>query len=280
MRCRHVAITDMPLCRALTIFCLAALTGAAASAAESPLTKEQLKDVVRLDTLTIPTPGEFFVALDKNGQPNWTQMFQPLVTGATASREQMSLLLGVLVADGYIAVEAQDSQGVKNVGKDIINLAKKLNLSQSILGRGNSINDFAENNDWSALREELEATQNEVKTAMAEQKDQDFVTLVTLGAWVRGMDVASRYISKNYTPELAELLRQPAIAKFLLSELGNLPERMRTGTFGTRLDADLRSILTAIDTNPLEPVSQAAVDSVAATSSALVAMIAEEKKKP
>ena len=69
----------------------------------------------------------------------------------TSNRYQIALILGTLVADGYIAVEAQDSQGVKNIGKEIINLAKKLNVSQSVLGRGNSINDFAENNDWNAL---------------------------------------------------------------------------------------------------------------------------------
>ena len=92
------------------------------------------------------------------------------------------------MADGYIAVEAQDSQGVKNIGKEIINLAKKLNVSQSVLGRGNSINDFADNNDWNALREELEATQNEVKLDMFEQKDNNLVTLVTLGAWIRGTE--------------------------------------------------------------------------------------------
>jgi hypothetical protein len=30
-------------------------------------------------------------------------------------------------------VEAQDGQSVKNIGKEIINLAKKLNVSQSVL---------------------------------------------------------------------------------------------------------------------------------------------------
>jgi hypothetical protein len=116
----------------------------------------------------------------------------------TSNRYQIALILGTLVADGYIAVEAQDSQGVKNIGKEIINLAKKLNVSQSVLGRGNSINDFAENNDWNALREELEATQNEVKLDMFEQKDNSLVTLVTLGAWVRGTELASSLIERSH----------------------------------------------------------------------------------
>ena len=147
-------------------------------------------------------PGEFFAAINKLERPNWKQLVRTGTPEATANRAQIALVLGTLVADGYIAVEAQDGQGVKNIGKEIINLAKKLNVSQSVLGRGNSINDFAENNDWNALREELEATQNEVKLDMFEQKDSNLVTLVSLGAWVRGTELASGLIERSYTPEV------------------------------------------------------------------------------
>ena len=75
----------------------------------------------------------------------------------------MALNLGTLIADGYIAVEAHDGQQVKNVGKDVLALAKKLSVSQSVLARSASITQFAENDAWDQLNEELEATQNEVK---------------------------------------------------------------------------------------------------------------------
>ena len=38
----------------------------------------------------------------------------------------MALNLGGLIADGYIAVEAEDAQQVKNIGADIMALAKPL----------------------------------------------------------------------------------------------------------------------------------------------------------
>lgn len=191
------------------------------------MTAEQVKQVVQVESLTIPMPGEFFAAINKQGRPNWKQLVRVGTPESTASRAQIALALGTLVADGYIAVEAQDSQGVKNIGKEIINLAKKLNVSQSVLGRGNSINDFAENNDWNALREELEATQNEVKLDMEEQKDNNLVTLVSLGAWLRGTEIVSGLVEGNYTPESARLLRQPAIIDYLLSLVGRLPANMQ-----------------------------------------------------
>lgn len=258
---------------------ISAVVVAGAAWAQSPLTREQLAAISRLDSLTIPTPGEFFVALDKQGQLNWPQLFQPEAAVLTSSREQMALMLGVLVADGYIAVEAQDSQGVKNVGKDIVRLAKKLNVSQSIIGRGNSINDFAENNDWSALREELEATQNEVKLAMAEQKDQSLVTLVTIGAWIRGTDTAAEFIAKNYTPELAELLRQPAIVTYLLSQIDQLPAGFREDPLVMKIRAGLDSALPLVSTGSGEPLSESTVQTLAATMSGLVDVISEEEDK-
>jgi len=258
--------------------CLAAFS-AAPALSESTLTKPQLETVVQIDALTIPTPGEFFVAMDKQGQPNWTQLFKPETPSATASREQMALMLGVLVADGYIAVEAQDGQGVKNTGKDIINLAKKLNVSQSILGRGNSINDFASNNDWSALREELEATQNEVKLAMAEQKDQDLVILVSLGAWIRGTDVATMFIAGNYSPELAELVRQPAIVSYLLDQVSKLPEKVHSDPLILKLASGLESVRQLVTTDVDVPLPPDSVNALAETLRSMVHAIAEGTKQ-
>src|SRR6266446_7928620 len=102
------------------------------------------------------------------------------------NRPQIALNLGTLIADGFIAVEAQDSQLVKNIGTDIIKLAKALGVSENVLSRGKSINEFAEGDEWDALQEELEATQNEVKSSMQSHRDQDLVILVSLGGWIRG----------------------------------------------------------------------------------------------
>ena len=47
------------------------------------------------------------------------------------NRAQIALNLGGLIADGFIAVEAKDGQQVKNIGSDIIKLAKALGVSEN-----------------------------------------------------------------------------------------------------------------------------------------------------
>jgi hypothetical protein len=241
--CTFVLSAPMNRIRRRLLLALLALPVVGLRAAESPMTPTQIEQSLRIESLTIPMPGEFFAAINKVDRPNWKQMVRTGTPEATASRAQIALVLGTLVADGYIAVEAQDGQSVKNIGKEIINLAKKLNVSQSVLGRGNSINDFAENNDWNALREELEATQNEVKLDMFEQKDSYLVTLVSLGAWVRGTELVSGLVERNYTPEAARLLRQPAIIEYLLEQIGSLPQNMRDDPLIANLRATLEKSL-------------------------------------
>ena len=200
----------------------------AIGAAEAPhLPADQMANAIRNDSISIPTPGELFAALEKPGKPNWAGQFRGPLPTTYRNRAQIALNLGGLIADGFIAVEAQDSQQVKNIGSDIIKMAKALGVSENILSRGNSINEFAENNDWDALKEELDATQNEVKSSMQSHSDQDLVILVSLGGWIRGTQVVSAAVLQNYDEQSAKVLRQPALIDFIRSRIDTISPDLR-----------------------------------------------------
>src|SRR5438309_6340014 len=201
---------------------------AATGAAETEhLSADQLAKAVSSDSISIPTPGELFAALGKTGKTNWSGQYRGPMPVTYRNRAQIALNLGGLIADGFIAVEAKDSQQVKNIGSDIIKLAKALGVSEKLLSRGNSINEFAENNQWDTLQEELEATQNEVKSSMQSHADQDLVILVTLGGWIRGTQVVTGSIIKNYNESAAKVLREPALIHFIQSKLNAISPELR-----------------------------------------------------
>jgi hypothetical protein len=208
------------------VFCLASASIAFA-AGPAPLSQEQLAKAIKTDSLTIPTPGELFAALDKPGKPDWASQYRTPIPMTYRNRAQIALNLGGLIADGFIAVQAQDSQQVKNIGTDIIKLAKALGVSENVLSRGNSINEFAENSEWDALQEELEATQNEVKSSMQSHRDQDLVILVSLGGWIRGTQAVSASVMKNYDEQSAKVLRQPAVVNFIHSKINDISPDLR-----------------------------------------------------
>ncbi len=227
-----------------TSFAIALLPMLLTAAVQQPvrLGPEQLARAVRTDTITIPSPGELFAALQKPGKPNWPAQYRAPIPMTYRNRAQIALNLGGLIADGFIAVEAQDSQQVKNIGADIIKLAKALGVSENVLGRGNSINEFAENNAWTALQEELEATQNEVKSSMMSHRDQDLIILVSVGGWIRGTQVVCAAIGDKYDEASAKVLRQPALVNFIHAQLADISPELRAEPLVRRVSDQLGQV--------------------------------------
>ena len=226
----------------LAALALLAVLSAAFATGPATLPPDQLAKAIKTDSLTIPTPGELFAALEKPGKPDWAGQYRTPIPMTYRNRAQIALNLGGLIADGFIAVEAQDSQQVKNIGTDIIKLAKALGVSENVLSRGNSINEFAENSEWDALQEELEATQNEVKSSMQSHRDQDLVILVSVGGWIRGTQVVSASVIKNYDEQSAKVLRQPAVVNFMHSKVNEIGEELQNEPLVKDVSAQLVAI--------------------------------------
>ncbi len=243
------------------------------SAALSP---EEITSAVKLDVLSIPTSGELLAAIDKLGKPDWASAIRPPNPTNYSSREQMAINMGALIADGYIAVEATSAQQVKNVGKDIRLIAVGLSVGQEILNRGKSLSEFADEGKWETLKEELESTQNEVKTAMREQKDADLITLVTLGGWIRGTEAMADYVAKHYTPEAARLLRQPGITHLLNDRLAALPDRVREDPSVRKARGGLASMEKALSYSPDATPTQEVVANLAQIASTLLKELAKK----
>jgi len=224
----------------------------AAGAEIGRLPADQLAKAVRSDSISIPTPGELFAALEKPGKTNWSSQYRGPMSMTYRNRAQIALNLGGLIADGFIAVEAKDSQQVKNIGSDIIKLSKALGVSENLLSRGNSINEFAENDQWDTLQEELEATQNEVKSSMQSHSDQDLVILVSLGGWIRGTQVVSAAIMQNYDERSAKVLRQPALVSLIQSKIGEISPELR----GEPLVKNVSEQLPGIESSFLSPLAK------------------------
>ena len=259
------------------VLALAGIHALAATAPVPQLSTDTLAQAAAPDTFTVPTPGELLAALNKVGKPNWQAQYRPPIPTAYTSRPQIALNLGGLIADGYIAVEAEDSQQVKNIGKDIMTLARTLGISENVLKRGKSIEDFAENNEWSTLKEELEATQNEVKLAMEEQHDEELTTLVTLGGWIRGTEAVSGWIANNYSEPAAKLLRQPAIIELLRAKLATLPAKTQEDELVKGLDPRLKSLQQMVSFSPGQTPTAGDVKKLNQTSADLILSITSKR---
>ena len=132
---------------------------------------------------------------------------------------QIATLLGVVIAEGFIAMEAKDSTEVKNLGNNVLSLARGLGIRERALRRSRSIMELAEKNEWSEARKEWDGVLSDLDVGMIEIKSEDLAQLVSLGGWLRGTEALSALLLQNYSPERANLIRQPALIDDLEKQL-------------------------------------------------------------
>lgn len=213
--------------------CFAALAALAAVAcaeqsAVAPLDDEQLRAAEFAGGFSVPSPAEMYAAFDKLGKPDWSVHVRRQPVAAHTSRPIIALNLGVSLADGFLTAEIQDRQQVKNVLQEIKLLAKSLGLEQELTGRSNSIGAFADNRQWSALQEELEAVQGELCGAMEGRHDGELATLMLLGCWLRTVNIASAHLSTANATGGAGIIRQTALWDYFATRLEMLPPKLKT----------------------------------------------------
>jgi len=196
----------------------------------------QLEDVV------VPLPSEVFNVLDKLGTPNWRGELRMPSGSSRGARAQIALLLGSVVAEGFVAVEAADKEQVKKIGRDVLELSRAIGVEKTVLARTNLIVTKADAGDWIAVRRELDGALTDVKNAMIELKDAQLAHLVSLGGWLRGTEVVTSVVQKNYSADGADLLNQPDLLKYFQERLATMPPRVRSDQLVSRIQKGLDEI--------------------------------------
>jgi hypothetical protein len=216
------------------LFFLAFAAASCLAAEEAPSKTPQTIDVKRLpaaiiDEVVVPRPDEIFKVLGKVGQrPRWNEVLRKSMgtISPMPDREQTALLLGTVIAEGFIAVEAEDAEEVKKIGKTVLKLSKAIGVEKVVEKRSSAIIEGADKKDWPAVQRELDKAFNDVKIAMIELHDMELSHLVSLGGWVRGTEALTQVVDKNYTKDGAELLHQPALVEYFDRRITEMkPER-------------------------------------------------------
>ena len=205
----------------------------------------------RVDDVVVPLPNEVFGALNKLGGVNWKEYVRNDKSSNFTERPRIALLLGTVIADGFIAVQAEDAPAVKDIGQRVLSLAKGIGVGNSITPHAKAITEAADKRNWVGVRQELDRTQNSVQQAMNEVHDEKLSHLVSLGGWLRGTEVLTAVVDKRFSPDGAELLHQPDLLMYFQDRLKAMPE------FNLKLLQDIQTAL--VEVRPLIDVGEAAI---------------------
>lgn len=212
--------------------------------ADTPPKKIALSDfpAAAVQEVVVPVPSEIFAVLDKLGNPNWKSELREGKVRTPEDRARTALLLGNVIAEGFVAVEAEDAERVKELGRQVLTLAEAINVRKSVIARSKSITDKADQRDWRGVRSEFDGALQDVRGAMDELNDHDLSQLVSIGGWLRGTEVLTDIIGRGFSKDGAELLHQPELVNYFDRCIGSMPSRLRRNP----LVAEIRDLLRKI----------------------------------
>src|SRR6188472_4539224 len=195
-----------------------------ANAAQAPQQINISQLSTKVEDVVVPLPNEIFGALNKLGAVNWRAHVRSDKGPNFTERPRIALLLGAVIADGFIAVQAEDAPTVKEIGQRVLALARGIGVGNSITPHANAITAAAEKRNWENVRQELDRTQNSVQQAMNEVHDEKLSQLVSLGGWLRGTEVLTSVVKQHFSNDGAELLHQPDLLTYFQTRLQAMSE--------------------------------------------------------
>ena len=198
--------------------------------------------------VAVPVPKEIFRSLDQFRDANWPAVKRPDIAHwkSHGDQAQIATLLGVVIAEGFIAMEAKDSTEVKNLGHSVLSLAGGLGIRDRALRRSRSIIEFADKDEWSEARKEWDGVLSDLESGMIEVKSEDLAQLVSLGGWLRGTEALSALMLQNYSPERSNLIRQPELINYLEEQLRLMSSDLRARPIVVKLLDGIKTIRSVV----------------------------------
>ncbi len=247
---------------------------------EAPPEQLNLDEIpaILYDEVVIPVPHEIFASLDKLGARDWNGQLRRGAVKIPTGRADQALLFGLVIANGFVAVEAEDSEAVKNAGRDVLKLAKALGVQKPVVLHAQSIIDGARTGEWSSVRRELELTQQTVKETMEGMRDQDLAELVSVGGWLGGTHALAGILEQEFDAEGAELLHQPELLGQLSTRYFKIPQKLRGGPVPKSTGETLKALKPLMNANGEDGITLATVRKIHQITRSLVRAIHGEKK--
>ena len=269
--------------KANVLLCSAAFTACAFGAPLPPpaqqLDLEKLPTQAKvIDRVVVPVPNEVFAVLDKLGKPRWAGLIHRETSKAkpTGEAPQVAMMLGAIIAEGFVAVEAEDAGEVKDLGRAILTFSNAIGVRKAVVRRANSIIEFADRKSWNRVRSELDGALADVRGAMIELNSEPLAHLVSLGGWLRGTEVLAEVVAMDFTRTGAELLHQPGLVEHFDHQIAALKPRFRGERVVVKVKKGLADIRPLIGQEDGSRISSKTVKEIAVLAGSLVKTISSK----
>jgi len=213
------------------------------------------REELGVNPFTAPSVADIFQQLDDLKPLPFEQLKREFPQATHSGRERMGLIFGGLVADGFLIVECQKKNLLDDLGRVLLRQARSLGVGDRVMRHSASLTDLGRRGDWTAVRRELIATQDDVEQAMTALRDQKMAHLISLGGWLRGLEITSSAVEAKYTPERAAALKQRDLINYFAEEMLTLPPPLAHTPLFEKLRSGIGAIRTLLNHTPPDKMS-------------------------
>ncbi len=141
-------------------------------------------------------------------------------------RADLAIELGFLIADGFLIVQAGQMDQVERMAADLTRYGKALGAGDRINRHAASLLESAKKQDIAQLKKELSATQKDVEVELVKLRDADLAHLISLGGWIRALEVSSVAVDKQFSAERATKIMREDIADYYTEVVAGLEPKI------------------------------------------------------
>ena len=202
----------------------------ALSAQEIPeelLEDEHLREEMGVNDFTTPSIRKIFDDLKKLRPLPYDELKRPLPEQTPQDRTRLALIVGLLLADGFFAVEAEQFFDLEPIGRALLNHSKVLGSGTRISSHMKSVLEKGALGKWDDLKEELFQTQKDVEKEMVLIRDVDAANLISLAGWLRAFEIGCSASLNPYDPAKASTLARPEVMEYFVLNLETLEPRIQ-----------------------------------------------------
>ncbi|MEM1441989.1 MAG: hypothetical protein AAGF67_06575 [Verrucomicrobiota bacterium] len=226
----------------LPLLCLAAISHAQ-EIPDELLEDEHVREEFGVNQFTTPSIKRIFEDLQKLRPLPYDELKRTMPEETPTDRTHLSMTVGVLLADGFFAVEAEQFFDLEPVGRSLLQHATSLGSGTRISSHMKSMLEKGALSDWDELKNELARTQKDVEKEMVLIRDVDAANLVSLAGWLRALEIGTEAsVGSYYDPVKASLLARPDIVEYFVLNLETLEPRIQDNDMVKAIRAGLLEI--------------------------------------
>jgi len=190
------------------------------------LDDEHVRAELAVNEFTAPSIAKMFDTLQFLMPLPLIEMERKMPARMPLDRADLAIELGFLIADGFLVVQAGQLEKVEALATDLTRYGKALGAGDRVNRHAAALLDSAREQDVDQLKKELASAQRDVEIELVTLRDTDLAHLISLGGWIRALEVSSAAVDRQFSAERASKIMREDIADYYTESVGGLEPRI------------------------------------------------------